>query len=184
MIDRGGTRRVRPADDEFQLVETLYASEAARLGRVPSPGSSHQDRSDLVHDAFVRLLALGPERLRQLAAEQPVGYLRRIARHIGLDHAKRDRRRSAALHVPLEDADAHGIDLERQIEARDTLRQVEQAVAAMPPRTRSIFIARRVHGMSYAEIAGAGGMSIKAVEKQMGRALQILSREMDRLGHD
>lgn len=80
--------------------------------------------------------------------------------------------------IPLQDVDVPGCDVERQLEARDELRRVEQAVRAMRPRTRAIFLAHRVDGMSYAEIARECGIGIKGVEKQMSRAIAILAREM------
>lgn len=171
---------VSSTKDDRALVEHLYASEAPALARRRQGSSERDEPLDLVHDAFVRLLGLGPERLRVLQREKPAAYLWRIARHIGLDGARRDKRRAVGLHVPLDDVEIAGPDMERQLDARDALRRVEQAVKAMRPRTRAIFIAHRVEGMSYAEIARSCGISVKGVEKQMSRAIAILAREMDR----
>lgn len=166
------------------MVEALYVAEASALARAKRRRSAPDDPLDLVHDAFVRLLGLGDDRLEELERQRPAAYLWRIARHLGLDRAKRDVRRSAALHVPFDETAHPGCDLARQLEARDELRQVERAVLAMRPRTRAIFIAHRVEGMSYAEIARECGIGVKGVEKQMSRAIAILARELDRTGHD
>lgn len=171
--------RARRAKDDDALVETLYAVEAPRLARSRVRRSNRHDASDLVHDAFVRLLGLGPDRLRSLAQERPVAYLWRIATSVGLDHAKRDLRRASDMHVPLDSVELVAPDVERQLEARDELRRIERAVQAMRPRTRAIFLAHRVDGMSYAEIAQACGMGVKGVEKQMSRAIAILAHELD-----
>jgi RNA polymerase sigma-70 factor (ECF subfamily) len=48
------------------------------------------------------------------------------------------------------------------------------AVGELPPRCREVFELSRVHGMRYAEIATALGISIKTVESQMGKALALL----------
>jgi RNA polymerase sigma-19 factor, ECF subfamily len=51
---------------------------------------------------------------------------------------------------------------------------VRSAVAELPPRCREVFELSRVHGLKYAEIASSLGISVKTVETQMGRALQLL----------
>ncbi|GAM00336.1 putative RNA polymerase ECF-type sigma factor [Sphingomonas parapaucimobilis NBRC 15100] len=108
-----------------------------------------------------------------------MAYLWRIATSVGLDQAKRDLRRASDMHVPLDGVELVAPDVERQLEARDELRRIERAVQAMRPRTRAIFLAHRVDGMSYAEIAQACGIGVKGVEKQMSRAIAILAHELD-----
>lgn len=176
---RPTVRRAPRTDDAHALVEALYVSEAPTLTRARRRSSDRSDALDHVHDAFVRLLGLGPDRIRSLGRERPAAYLWRIAKHISFDHARRDARRSADLHASIDRLDVPGPDVERQLEARDELLRVERAVQAMRPRTRSIFIAHRVDGMSYAEIADACGIGVKGVEKQMSKAIAILAREMD-----
>jgi len=66
------------------------------------------------------------------------------------------------------------------MEQRDTLRRIERAVEKLKPRTREIFLAHRVDGLSYAEIAERTGLSIKGVEKQMSKAIAKIDRMLDR----
>jgi RNA polymerase sigma-70 factor, ECF subfamily len=51
-------------------------------------------------------------------------------------------------------------------------RALTRAVAELPPRCREVFELNRAHGLRYAEIASALGISIKTVEAQMGKALR------------
>jgi RNA polymerase sigma-70 factor, ECF subfamily len=51
---------------------------------------------------------------------------------------------------------------------------VRDAVEALPDRCREVFELSRVHGLRYAEIATALGISVKTVEAQMGKALRVL----------
>lgn len=44
--------------------------------------------------------------------------------------------------------------------------------------TRNVFLARRLDGYSYVEIAERTGLSVRAVEKQMSRAIQQLAKHM------
>ena len=48
------------------------------------------------------------------------------------------------------------------------------------PKTRKIFLARRLDGLGYEEIGAMMGMSVRAVEWHMSRAIAKLSRLMDR----
>ena len=48
------------------------------------------------------------------------------------------------------------------------------------PRTREIFMAHRIDGMTYAEIAERTGLTVKGVEKQMSKALAQLDRMLSR----
>jgi RNA polymerase sigma-70 factor (ECF subfamily) len=51
---------------------------------------------------------------------------------------------------------------------------VREAIGELPERCREVFELSRVHGLRYAEIASALGISVKTVEAQMGKALRIL----------
>lgn len=55
---------------------------------------------------------------------------------------------------------------------------IAEAVASLPPRCREVFTLSRANGLTYAEIAGALGVSVKAVEAQMGRALRTLRERL------
>ena len=61
----------------------------------------------------------------------------------------------------------------------ELLRRLEEAVAAMPRRQREIFLAHRLDGLSYAEIAERAGLSVRQVERQMTRAIHKLCKQMD-----
>jgi len=53
-------------------------------------------------------------------------------------------------------------------------RQVREAIAALPERTREIFLLSRDGGRSYRQIAEQLEISVKTVETLMGRALKTL----------
>ena len=61
----------------------------------------------------------------------------------------------------------------------ERLERLEQAVGRLPLMTREIFLARRVDGLSYAEIAELTGLSERQVERQMARAIARLVRLVD-----
>jgi RNA polymerase sigma factor (sigma-70 family) len=53
------------------------------------------------------------------------------------------------------------------------LRAIEDALAALPERTRHIFLLNRVYGRSFSEIAQVVGISRRAVTKHMARAVAV-----------
>ena len=66
-----------------------------------------------------------------------------------------------------------------QIEAdAEFLERLERAVRNLPRQQREVFLAHRLDGMSYAEIAAEIGLTEKAVQRQMARALYNLDRQM------
>ncbi|MFT2658027.1 RNA polymerase sigma factor, partial [Escherichia coli] len=58
------------------------------------------------------------------------------------------------------------------------MRRLERALDRLKPLTRNVFLARRLDGYSYVEIAERTGLSVRAVEKQMSRAIQQLAKHM------
>lgn len=52
------------------------------------------------------------------------------------------------------------------------------AISSLPDRCREVFELSRVHGLRYAEIAEALGISVKTVEAQMGRALRTMRERL------
>ena len=51
------------------------------------------------------------------------------------------------------------------------------ALDRMPARTRMVFVANRVEGLSYAEIAKREGMFLWQVKRHMLRAIRFITRE-------
>ena len=60
----------------------------------------------------------------------------------------------------------------------ELLKKLEQAMLKLPRTTREVFLAHRLDDMSYKEIAGRTGLSVKQVERHMARAIYRLSKEV------
>jgi RNA polymerase sigma factor (sigma-70 family) len=59
------------------------------------------------------------------------------------------------------------------------LKRVEEAMLSLPRKTREIFIAHRVHGLSYQQIAHITGLSVRGVQRHMARALCRIDRILE-----
>src|SRR5690606_39026809 len=125
-----------------------------------------------------RLARLGSGTLERFL--RPQAYMSRMAANLLLVRAKRASSRMTPSHVPADAAMLVGSDHQPLLEARDMLQRVEAAVLRLRPRTREIFMAHRVEGLSYAEIAQRTGLSVKGVEKQMSKAIAELDRLLER----
>jgi RNA polymerase sigma-70 factor, ECF subfamily len=106
-------------------------------------------------------------------------YLMQSARNRALNHLRhlKVQQKSQvfleALHEPSVAADT---------EARSTelIAAIHEAVTALPPRTREVFTLSRERNLRYAEIADLLGISVKAVEANMSRALRHLRERLAR----
>jgi RNA polymerase sigma factor (sigma-70 family) len=67
---------------------------------------------------------------------------------------------------------------EREIQARQDVEWVYRAIEEMPPKCRQVFLLSRVRKMTHPEIARHCGISLKAVEKHISRALAICARKV------
>ena len=64
------------------------------------------------------------------------------------------------------------------LQAQDTQKKIDQAIAAMPDGCRTIFLMSREEQLSYKEIAELLEISVKTVENQLGKALRILREHL------
>ena len=60
------------------------------------------------------------------------------------------------------------------------LGRLEAAMSRLNPVTREIFLAKRLDGMSYSEIARRTGLSVRQVERHIAKALMTIDGELHR----
>lgn len=157
-------------------LEDIYRAERPRLLRFLDRRTAGDRAEDVVQQVFTRLLARS--RTEAVTLEAPRAYLRQAAQNLLCDEARNAHRTYQAQHVPIEDVEVEDADPVAALEARDRLERIEQAVMRLKPLTRQIFLACRLDGYSYAEIAEQTGLSVRGVEKQMSRAIKQLGRHL------
>jgi len=64
------------------------------------------------------------------------------------------------------------------LEMKEFDNKLQAAIADLPDKSRVVFLMNRIDGITYREIAENLGVSVKAVEKQMSRALRILREKL------
>lgn len=127
---------------------------------------------DLVQETFARLLTY--EQARTVADRAALGYS--IALNLVRDHFRRRQRRPVeALN---DDIRCEAPAAEQILMHRQRVEVFGQALDAMPPLRRDVFIRRRLHGQTCRQIAAELRMNEAAVEKHVARALEQLQREL------
>lgn len=168
----------RQTPEHGDWIERVYRDHSGSLLRYARRYAFAHRAGDIVQTLFARLAARGEGGNRDIDA--PAAYLRKGVRNLIRDEARNAQRRAMHLHVHCEDIDLAGPDPTGALEARDMLMRLEAVIARLEPRTREIFLAHRIDGYSYGEIAVRTGLSVKTVEKHMSRAIAAIARHAER----
>lgn len=181
-LARQGDDRADDADCRSygrRALDALYRSQAGRLLRMFNRRSDPQDAADLVQEAFARYADATLE--RDAKPDCPESYLTQVAVNVMRERGRSPAHRATLSSVPVGDVALVGPDQEAALQARDMLNRVDEIMMMVKPLTRDIFIARRYHQLSRAEIAAQTGLSLRAVDKQLARGWQHLLRHLGEL---
>jgi RNA polymerase sigma-70 factor (ECF subfamily) len=121
---------------------------------------------DLTQEVFLRVSRA------QVPDADPAGrraWVFRIARNLALNHV-RDRRRRVELMPPADGAEPATQELSVAI---------HQALEALQPLDRDVFLLREAAGLSYDEIAAACDLSVEAVRARLHRSRLQLRSALD-----
>jgi RNA polymerase sigma-70 factor, ECF subfamily len=151
--------------------DTIFRAHYAQLvGFAQSMLRERALAEEIIQDVMLELW----RRRESLELQESIRtYLFQAARNRSLNHIRHARVEERAEPYVRDDeavearADADAI--EGEIEDA-----VRAAVASLPARCREVFELSRGQGLKYSEIATTMGISVKTVETQMGKALQIL----------
>lgn len=128
---------------------------------------SSSDAADLAQDTFVRVLsARNVEAIRE-----PRTYLSSIARALMIDRFRRRAVEQAYLDVLALRPEATDISPETRLLIIETLTAVDAMLDELGERTRTIFLAVQLEGLSYVAVGERLGVSVTTVKKHMIRAI-------------
>jgi len=138
-------------------------------------GRSVQDADDLVQEAWVRLACY--ERDQEVI--QPEAFLMRTALNLSIDKHRMHANRGE--EVQLEDVVLLDVapGTEAVVLARERMARLSLCLDRLNEKTRDIFLAYRVDGLTYREIAERHGLSITRVEKHVSKATLQLTTWME-----
>ncbi|WP_295568791.1 RNA polymerase sigma factor [uncultured Stenotrophomonas sp.] len=133
-----------------------------------------RDADDVVQETWLRVVKVAASGLLSNGR----AYLYRVAHNLIADHYRqRQRRREEAL----EDAQLHAIAdpaplPEQRLLDAEQLRHLDAIIAALPPRSRQVFLLARVEQMALAEIGRQLGISRQTAHGHLLRALVALQQ--------
>ena len=129
-----------------------------------------QQAEDLVQDAFIKLW----NNCKKVLFEKARGFLFAVSKNafynqvehqkVVLNYAKQPKK------IPTNE------NPEFQLEEKEFLQRLEKAIADLPEGQREVFLLNRMDQMTYREISEFLGVSQKAVEKRMHKALVKLRK--------
>jgi RNA polymerase sigma factor (sigma-70 family) len=151
------------------LVSTIEQSYEELLGYVSARVGCRATAADIVHETYLRVAVIS----RADGIENPKAFVYTVASNLALDHLRQEQSRGRYVtRQSVEDREhPHAPSPEIELEGRERLARLMQAVDELPPRCREVFVLRRFENLHQAEIAGRLGISRNMVEKHMRRAL-------------
>jgi RNA polymerase sigma-70 factor (ECF subfamily) len=171
--DRELLERLRHGDE--QAFDSIFRAWYAPLVRMAESVLRRRAvAEEIAQDVMLEMW----KRRERLAPDSSIrAYLFQATRNRALNHLR---------HVRVEERDeAHveppspaGPATDALVVEDEISSALRRAVVGLPPRCREVFELSRTHGLSNYEIAHTLGVSVKAVEAQMGKALRTLREEL------
>jgi RNA polymerase sigma-70 factor (ECF subfamily) len=166
------------------IVKAYFENEAAIKRYLRRFVRRSEDIDDLAQESFLR--AFVAEATQPVAS--PKAFLFRVAHNLALnERAKLANATTDSLEdYPEQDviAGTDQVTLEDEMDARQRVRLLAQAIATLPPQCSKVFLLRKVHGLSYKEIAERLDISVSTVEKHVALGLLRCSEFLRRQGYE
>jgi RNA polymerase sigma-70 factor (family 1) len=148
----------------FTHYHTLLCRLASTLLKDP------EQAKDVVQEVFIKFWR---NRHNTKITTSLKAYLKRAVVNTSLNYLEQNK---ASLKLPVEKADQqHSADHpDTPHEYQELVTKVDVAIQQLPVRTRTVFTLIRSDEMSYKEVSESLDISVKAVEKEMMKALRLL----------
>ena len=138
-------------------------------------GRSEHDADDLLQEAWVRLACYE----REQPVDEPEAFLMRAALNLSIDAYRL--RHSHGEEVLLEDVVL--VDTSPSTEAvllaRERVARLGVCLGRLTEKTRTIFLAHRIEGKTYQEIAREHDLAVSTVEKHVAKAVMQVTAWME-----
>jgi len=138
-------------------------------------GRSEHDAEDILHDAWLQFETTQ----RNQTVRKPEAFLMKVALNLSIDAYRASATRGE--EVQPEDVDIFdgAPAAEDVVFSRECARRVIECLTQMNDKTRTIFLASKLEGMTYSEIAAKHGMTRSGVEWHISKAVMQLSDWME-----
>ncbi|HEX7885245.1 MAG TPA: RNA polymerase sigma factor [Phenylobacterium sp.] len=170
-----------PAEDSA-LIRAYFDKRESLLLFLASRTRSMSTAEDLVQDLYLKLLSHDAD----ADVRAPSALLYRMAANLLIDHARsnqRSARRNGQWRTETRAA-LGGEDVvdepaaDEVLVAKQRVRQLAEAVAALPPQMGRAFRLHKLEGLSQAQTAQAMGISTKMIEQHIQAAVRHLTQRL------
>jgi RNA polymerase sigma-70 factor (ECF subfamily) len=149
-------------------IDTLYREHNSWLrGWLCQRLNNSADAADLAQDTFIRVLVAR----NAGTLKAPRQYLATVARGLVIDLYRRRSLEHAYLEVLAMQPERYAPSTETRAVILDTLLAIDRLLDGLGARTRAIFLAVQLEGLSYEKTAELVGVSVTTVRKHLARAL-------------
>jgi RNA polymerase sigma factor (sigma-70 family) len=160
------------------LAKEILVHERALRGYLSRFFKDVADVEDVVQEAYARLLGLNES--AWTAVRNWHAFLFASARNVALDRLRRAR--VVSLDVLAEMGNAEVLDqapsADEELNARQELALVSEAIASLPDRCRDVFTLRKLYGLPQREIAQRLGITESTVEKHVAYGVRLCAARM------
>lgn len=128
---------------------------------------------DIAQDTFLKIW----EKKTDIKKETVKQLLYTIANNMFLNKVERQKISFRFMESLPKTSYAEGPDFEYEVKEFD--KKLQNALAGLDENKRSVFLMNRIDGFTYNEIAANLGLSVKAIEKRMEKALAFLRKKIE-----
>lgn len=159
--------------EEFEALFKKYFEDVRRYLFYRS--GDGEIATDIAQDTFMRIW----EKQMTIDYKTVKGLLFKIASDLFITRYNREKLAFNFFNVY--EPDIESLSPEEELNYQELKIAYEAALASMPEKQRVVFLMSRIDGLKHKEIADQLGLSIKAVEKRMGLALQHIKDQLKHL---
>lgn len=165
-INKSDDNKEKLTVQEFERAFDLYYTNVRNFLYYKT--SQSELAEDVAQDAFVKLW----ETRDKIDKSSIKAYVFTIANNLAINQLKRDQLKFKFLKLQVDRKDIK--TPEYLLEMQEFDEKLQRTLEKLPDGAREVFLMNRMDGLKYREIAEMLGLSMKAVEKRMSRALAIL----------
>lgn len=152
--------------EEFQSLFNTYFEDVRKY--VLYRSGNGDVATDIAQDTFMRIW----EKQMTIDPKTVKGLLFKIAGDLFITQYRREQVAYNFFNTFQPNNKSH--TPEDEINFRDLINAYDAALKSMPEKQRTVFLMNRIDELKYKEIAAQLGLSVKAIEKRMGQALEHL----------
>lgn len=156
---------------EEQVFKSVFDTHAEHLiNFMYYKSGDRQQSEDLMQDAYGKLW----QECSKVSIEKAKSFLFTVANNLFLNYV--NHKKVVLKFEQRGHSDRNGESPEFLLEEAEFKLKLEAAIAALPEGQREVFLMNRIDKLKYKEIAERLGVSVKAIEKRMHKALAALRK--------